>query len=351
MPNRVKDPLFDEISTVDTPAHQDALFVLAKRFGQGDDMPEAPEYFDAQGQPVNPDTMAEPGWVQDGDGKLFAVNMTDDEADEAIKEFLETQRQEELAGAGVSKMFQGGTRRPATPGQFAASRLSKANPAAVSLAQFPQAYAEDEDEPQGAAATQLPEGGSDLTKSVLAGLRDDLSKAVSNEDKVTALSKSVGELISALEKRDKQTNELMEIAKGEHRLRLTREYTELAKGYNVAGAGQDELGAALLDVAEHCTPVTCQTIDKAFRASGTKLFEEAGFDSAASSGGGTVVDEVESFIDTVLEKRRTELGKSADDGDATVTRLPTREQVMKGVFDERPELYSQHKAEVLGRQS
>lgn len=115
-------------------------------------------------------------------------------------------------------------------------------------------------------------------KSLADEIREDLAKAAGDAERDEVLSKAMEE-VDAL--RD-QLNQAELIAKSERDLRLTSEYIEVAKGYNVP-VDPTELGPVLLRMAESMSDADCGVIHKALTSSGAALFDEVGFIGSADN--------------------------------------------------------------------
>lgn len=264
MPQKVTDMEFDEVSLVDRPANQHARIVLAKRAEQEDAM--ADEYFDANGDLVDIDSLEPGDVIQDAEGNLFEVEEQDDD-------------DRELAEVGKSAFF-------------------------------------------------APE--PDL--SALAGLRDELSKAVANSDN-EVLAKALG-YMEAIEKRaveaEARTAQLEQVAKREREIRLEREYIAKAAEYNVPIAAED-LGPVLMRCAEALSYDDCAVLHKALTAAGEMLFVEAGFDGQATNN--DPLAEVEAYLEGEGEAVAKRAGEPV-----------SKAQGVTAFFDDNPDAYEAFRA-------
>lgn len=140
-------------------------------------------------------------------------------------------------------------------------------------------------------------------KSLADEIREDLSKAAGDYERDEIISKAmaqVDELRSAL-------NNAETIAKSERDLRLTSEYVEVAKGYNIP-VDPNEMGPVLLRMAETMSDHDCAIIHKALTASGAALFDEIGY-----VGGGESADPlsmVDDYLDGEIRKSGADISKA-----------------------------------------
>ena len=188
------------------------------------------------------------------------------------------------------------------------------------------AYAmEYEDEEQEAEEPELATVGkssvfgvredrSDFASSV----REELSKALTDADREEVITKALGRV-------DEMAQE-MEIAKSvaeqERQMRIQREYTEIAKSYNLPFE-DEELGGVLMRCAERLPVEDCEVIHKAFEAAGAAIFEEYG---AIGGGGQTdIYDEVEAAIEQQVSKSGV-----------------TREEAISDFFLHNPDAYDEY---------
>jgi len=135
-------------------------------------------------------------------------------------------------------------------------------------------------------------------------VREDLSKALSNIERDEVISKAMAR-VSELEKRAEQAEA---IAKSERDLRLTAEYVEVAKNYNVP-VDPTVLGPVLMRMAESMSYEDCEVIHKALTSSGAALFDEIGY-----IGGGDnadVMSQVEAALDEAVSKSEEGISKAA----------------------------------------
>lgn len=159
-------------------------------------------------------------------------------------------------------------------------------------------------------------------KSFSDEVREELSKAFSDIERDEVISKAM-ERVEFLEAR---AAEAEAIAKSERDLRLTGEYVEVAKNYNIP-VDPSTLGPVLMRMAESMSYEDCSVIHKALTSAGSALYDEVGF-----IGGGDNVD-VLSQVDAFLEQG---ISKSE-----SVSKAAAMEQF----FASNPDAYDQYRAE------
>lgn len=159
-------------------------------------------------------------------------------------------------------------------------------------------------------------------------LREELAKAFSDDDRDEVISKALGRL-DEIEKAQKKAEE---IAKAERDLRLTREYVEVAKSYNLPVAGE-ELGPVLYRMAETMSYEDCAVIAKCLESAGEILFQELGFQGGGENG------DVMDFI----QAQAVEIGKSAEGFNGQPS-----PQHLNAVLDSNPQAYDEYLASQRG---
>lgn len=160
-------------------------------------------------------------------------------------------------------------------------------------------------------------------------VRDSLSKALTDADRDEVIAKAA-ERITEAEARAQRAEE---IAKSERNLRLEREYTEVAKGYNVP-IEPTALGPVLMRMAETMSYEDCAVIHKALSASGEALYAEVGY-----IGGGDNYDPM-AMVDAQVEAT---LAKSAGGVDSIAKAAATAE-----FFAQNPAAYDDYVASKRG---
>ena len=260
---QIRDLVIDEISLVDKGANQHAVVTIAKS-ADGENKENEMDIFDEQGNPLDVADLNEGDVVYDAEGNAYAM---------------------ELEGE-------------------------------------PEQEYEEEEEPQ-PVGKSFPFGRSQVAKSSSFAdqVREELSKALTDKDREEVISKALGQ-VGAL-------TEQVEIAKAaaenERQLRLEREYTEIAKSYNLPFP-DDDLGRVLMHAAEALPPEDCEIIHKAFEVAGEAIFEEYG-----QMGGGDNADvyqQVEAYLDNQVSKS----GGS-------------REEALVDFFGQNPDAYDEYLSE------
>jgi hypothetical protein len=156
--------------------------------------------------------------------------------------------------------------------------------------------------------------------------RTELSKAVTDIERDEVVSKAFG-TISSLER---ELQETREIAKAEQNIRLTREYVEVAKSYNIP-TSPEVLAPVLMRMAETMSDADCSVIHKALSGAGSALFAEIGY-----IGGGDNAD-VMSQVDAAIEASISKSGATISKAEATAE-----------FFERNPEAYDEYLADKAG---
>jgi len=152
-------------------------------------------------------------------------------------------------------------------------------------------------------------------------LREELSKALTDDDRDQAISKA----LAAVDAYADQAAAAEEIAKSERDMRLDREYTEIAKSYNLP-VHPGVLGPVMKRLAENMSEDDCAVIAKCFDAASEALFDEVGY-----QGGGDNADifsQAQATVDQMVSKS----GGS-------------REQALADLFESNPAAYDEYLAE------
>lgn len=155
-------------------------------------------------------------------------------------------------------------------------------------------------------------------------LREELSKSMNDTQRDDVIAKAMARV-------DEVTYSLMEaeeVAKSERDLRLTREYTEVAKAYNLP-VDPDELAPVLYTVAEYLPYEYGEVIHKALTAAGEIIFEEMGTQGYATNN--DVLYAVDDFIDQNIEK--SDISKA---------------EAVEAVFSANPDAYDEYMATRYG---
>jgi hypothetical protein len=154
-------------------------------------------------------------------------------------------------------------------------------------------------------------------------LREELSKALTDSDRDAVIAKALG----AMDEYAEQAYAAEEIAKAERDLRLDREYTEIAKAYNLP-VHPEVLGPVMKRLAETMSEDDCAVIAKCFEAASEALWEETGY-----IGGGDNADifqQAEAVVDGIVNKSGHNV---------------TREQALTDLFSSNPEAYDEYLSE------
>lgn len=268
----------DEISLVSRPANAHAKVVIAKS-----EEGEVPDVFDSEGQLLNMDDVSVGEVVYGSDGDPFVVvedepelvGKADDEPEEESKED------------------------------------SKKNPFAAFAEKKKDKKKSDEEDDE----DEEPE----VKKSFADQLREELSKAYTDDDRDDAISKAMDEV----SKMQSQLEEAQAIAKSERDLRLEAEYEEVAKGYNLP-VDPAELAPVLRDIAEYLPYEHGAIIHKSLMAAGEMAFQEYGAEGYATNN--DVLNEVNAFIDSNVSKSDN----------------ISKAEAVEAVFDANPEAYDEY---------
>lgn len=156
----------------------------------------------------------------------------------------------------------------------------------------------------------------------LDAFRSELSKSITDIERDEVISKAFGRVAEL----EEQLAAATEIAKAEQNIRLTREYVEVAKGYNIP-TDPNTLGPVLMRMAETMSDADCAVIHKALSGAGNALFQEVGF-----IGGGDNVD-VMSQVDAAIDAAISKSGKSVD-----------RSMAVAEFFEQNPDAYDEYLA-------
>jgi hypothetical protein len=154
-------------------------------------------------------------------------------------------------------------------------------------------------------------------KSFSEELSESISKAVSDRDRDAVISKAQAEIKAMSEK----VAAAEEIAKAERDLRLTKEYQEVAKSYNLP-VTPEELAPALMAIAEHLPFEVGEVIHKALSAAGN-IFDEVGAAGGASNN--DVLSAVDAYIEGNIAK--SDISKA---------------EAVEAIFDANPAAYDEY---------
>lgn len=271
MPRKVRqinDLVIDEISLVDKGANQHAAVTIAK--SADGEKENKMEIFDQQGNPLDEAALQDGDVVFDAEGNAFLFEL-DEEPAEVVEEEKEPQ--------AVGKSFT-----------------------------FPK-----------------KEQVSKSKKSFADDIREELSKALSDKDRDAIISKALG----AVDVLSEEVSKARELAEHERQARLTREYTEIAKSYNLP-IEDETLGGVLMRCAENLSAEDCEIISKCMEAAGEAIFEEYG-----NIGGGDNSD----IFDQVTAQVNSEVSKAKG---------VDRAELTTELFMENPDLYDEYLREQRG---
>jgi hypothetical protein len=265
----VKDMEIDEISLVDRAACPPAAIVIAKR---ADPEVGMDEFYDEDGNPIDLSQFDEGDILEDENGNQFVVTFeeSDEDDDDDGEDYYADDNDDELVAVGKSAF------------------------------------------------------GFD---PVIAGIREELSKAVSEGDRDAVLSKAFTTLNKRAMEAEARLAKSEEIAKSERDLRLKREYIAKAAEYNIP-EDPEVLGPVLMRMAEQMSYADCAVIHKALCASGEMLYTEAGYDSRG------VPDDPMAQIDAFLDEQVSKSAHGVSKAAATTA-----------FFDDNPEAYDAYRAE------
>lgn len=271
---KISDLVIDEVSLVDKGANQHAVVTIAKSAdGVEEEMSmDDLELFDEQGQLLDVASLQEGDTVYDEDGTEYEIEY-DDADDELVED--EPNYEEERVPAMVGK----------SDSPFRRGSVSKS---------------------QTDYATEI---------------RKALSSATTDSERDEIITKALGET-SAL----KQEVEIAKrAAETERQIRIEKEYTEIAKSYNLP-IDDAELGGVLMRAAESLPVEDCEVIAKCMEAAGAAIFQEYGM-----IGGGDNADVMDQVTATVSKSNKEGARMSEAD--------------VASFFDANPDLYDEYLSE------
>ena len=329
MSNKLVDMELDEISLVKKGANQFSTVSIAKSLSGEEE--EMEELFDENGDLVDAESLDFGDVVYDSEGNAFEV--TEDEEDdydddnEVEKSIINNVRRNATRFAGGFKRGQtarGMSGKNAT--NPAASDLydkyatipgnSKfATKAGFSVGRRPLAYAGGATA-GGAAAGGGAYYGSKRNDEVGKSLREEFSKALTDDDREVVISKAM-DAISELEEQNKIA---LEIAKSEQETRIFNEYVSIAKTYDLPFEHED-VAKAMMEAESTLSPESVQIIAKSFELASTLISDEIGYDGIGS--------DTMYLMDSALD----EIGKSGDP------------EAIAALLENNPELYDAYLSE------
>lgn len=321
----VTDMEFDEISVVDRGGNQFADVVIAKRAPEEET--HMPELFNEEGELLSEDSLEDGQIVYDVEGNAYEFELdaeADVEEETEIEDEVAEELEPELVGKGFADTFTrlaSRTKSVVPKVQQAASQATYTKPGAKLLGTPGKRLAAGTavGAAGGAGAMSLKKSDEGIRKSFSEEVMEELSKAMSDEDRDQVISKALGAVEELLEAQA----EAVEIAKAERELRLTNEYIAKAAEYNLP-VDPAELGPVLYRMVEKMDHDDCAVIAKCLDAASTALFDEVGY-----VGGGDNIDPLERVNALVGEQ----VAKSEDAHDAFLN-----------VMDSNPAAYDEYLA-------
>lgn len=271
---KISDLMIDEISLVDKGANQHAVVTIAKS-ADGENKEKEMEIFDEQGNPLDVADLSEGDTVYDADGNAYVMTLEDDEdMDERY-----AQLEEEYDPVPVGKSF-----------TFPAATSS--NPAA---------------------------------KDFAVEIREELSKALTDKEREEIISKALGKVGELAE----QVEIAKRAAEAERSARLDREYTEIAKSYNLP-IEDEVLGGVLRRCAENLPVEDCEIISKCLQVAGQAFMEEYGYEGGGDNS--DVMTQVENVVANAVSKSAGDVSEA---------------EALAEYFSTHPEAYDEYLAEKL----
>lgn len=293
----LRDMEIDEISLVDRPANSHAKVIISKRDSE-EDMSVDYVYTD-EGEVVDVEDL-EPGEVVYGeDGEAFLVVDEDSEED-----YEEVGKKAAAVRGPASDLATGLGIRAKEAGEHIARNKKKYAAGAIA-----------------AGAAGAGAGGYAVKKSFSEELREEISKAVTDEQRDEVITKA----FEQMEQMAEYVSETEEIAKSERELRLISEYEDVAKSYGLPVPDED-LAVVLYTIAETLPYEHQEIIHKALSAAGEAIFMEYGTEGYGTNS--DVLTAVDGFIDDNVSK--SDISKA---------------EAVAAVFEANPEAYEAYLAE------
>ena len=331
----ISDMEIDEISLVDRPANQHAKVVITKNFSEEEAMPNI---YDEDGDILDFDEVTEGDVVFDETGEAFVV-VDEEYADEyeeigkakfGVLEGLSTGAAQ-IVGRGAQKA-QGVKARAldSKGGLFpnASAKYKRAKDDVALRGMYAKEHVGRHKVAYGAGAggTALAGAGGGAAyhekdrfkKSFADELREELSKSLTTIERDEVIAKA----LSQVDEMSQSLVEAEEIAKSERDLRLLREYTEVAKSYNVP-VDADELAPVLMAIAEYLPYEYGEVIHKALGSAGDMIFAEIGYQGQADNN--DVLSQVDAYIEQNVSK--SDISKA---------------EAVEAVFADNPDAYDEY---------
>lgn len=299
MPNWVTDTDVDEVSTVDVPAHQDALFVLAKRAAPEET--SVSQYFDAEGEPVDPTTLAVGDWFQDDSGKAY--QWADDQGAAVTADGEEVVFQyDEGDDDGDDEVYDGLQER------------------------------ELETVGKSAFLSSVNKGGSDL----FASLSKSLTEAISDEGARNQIAKALSDQAIELAKANKRAEDALTIAKAAQEREEQRIFVSKAAEYDGLPVEPEVLGPVLHRMTKSMSYDDCLVIAKCLERPGD-LFKSYGMDAGIDID--DPFEQVQKYMEEHAGDALQEFGKSVA-GPGGERQQLSKEQATTAFFSTNPREYS-----------
>lgn len=348
----LKNLVIDEISLVDKGANQHAMVTIAKRDGSEEEKMED-ELYDSEGHPVDVDELEFGDVVFDGDGQAYEVEPDDDydvtKNSEGRKATGTERVLAQFAGAPMTNAVMGKDgRRIKAAWSGAKEELKGAGVGGAAGALLGGAVGRGDGAAVGGVlGSQIGSRvGSDrgvrraareghlydpvVQKSYGDNLREEFSKALSDNDRDEVISKA----IDYIDEVSKSAEAAYLVAEMERDARLEAEYVEIAKGYNV-GIDPEVLGPVFKRMSEVMDEDDVAVIASALDSASMvieKNFEELG--AAGLHSNSDVLNDVDYLVESMVSKSQGNF---------------TREEAVTGIFEENPQAYDEYLAERQGR--
>lgn len=285
------DMVYDEVSTVDIPAAQDALIMITKRH-EGADMAEEFEgpILDAEGTELEESELEDGQVIFNSEGRAFQY---------ASPEIDDAAREPELAIAKAANPLLG-------LGQRQVAKRAVAEPA------------------------------GDLAEAISKALGD--AKSDAERDSVI---KSFAGVVSKMQER---IDTVEEIAKAEREVREIGQYTEVAKQLGIPGVTPEEFGPVLKRAADLLDPADTAILAKALDATSGVLYEEFGYDGFGPELGDPETADAEAYAADAVAKSRSAVAKSAGGDPDSVESAISKAAAMEMYYQSNGDAYDAYLA-------
>lgn len=336
MSNKLVDMELDEISLVKKGANQYSTVSIAKSLSSEEE--EMGNLFDENGDLVDVESLDYGDVVFDEEGNAFEVSEEDtgDDAEEEVEDDEVEKAFYTGAVKGAKNAFNSAKRGWQSGTQ---NRNVRRNPGARPRLGEGETLQDATDygfKRLGSGAQHLSENrlkygagaagagvagaaggyGYNRRKDVGKSLREEFSKALTDDDRESVISKAM-DAISQLE----EQNEIaLEIAKSEQEQRIFNDYVSIAKTYDLPFE-DDVVASAMMEAEANLSEEACAVIAKSFELASNLITQEIGYDELGS--------DAMYVVDDALD----EIGKSGDP--EAITQL----------LENNPELYEAYLAE------